>query len=91
MIRASDISPGVVASNRIGNLIGARTAIGARNAAHAIAFISVIVGFMVMIIMLAARNVSQRSSRPVLLYQTADRNLAISSAMTRTSSGLSAK
>ncbi|KAG2075518.1 MATE efflux family protein [Suillus decipiens] len=47
---------GVVASNRIGNLIGARTAIGARNAAHAIAFISVIVGFAVMIIMLAARN-----------------------------------
>ncbi|KAG1857342.1 MOP flippase [Suillus subalutaceus] len=47
---------GVVASNRIGNLIGARTAIGARNAAHAIAFISVIVGFIVMIIMLAARN-----------------------------------
>lgn len=47
---------GVVASNRIGNLIGARTAIGARNAAHAIALISVIVGFAVMIIMLAARN-----------------------------------
>jgi MATE family multidrug resistance protein len=47
---------GVVASNRIGNLIGARTAIGARNAAHAIALISVIVGFTVMIIMLAARN-----------------------------------
>ncbi|KAG1812869.1 MATE efflux family protein [Suillus subaureus] len=47
---------GVVASNRVGNLIGARTAIGARNAAHAIAFISVIVGFIVMMIMLAARN-----------------------------------
>lgn len=47
---------GVVASNRIGNLIGARTATGARNAAHAIAFISVIVGFVVMITMLAARN-----------------------------------
>lgn len=47
---------GVVASNRIGNLIGARTAIGARNAAHTIAFISVIVGSVVMIVMLAARN-----------------------------------
>ncbi|KAG0698195.1 MATE efflux family protein [Suillus ampliporus] len=47
---------GVVASNRIGNLIGARTAIGARNAAHAIALVSVIVGFAVMIVMLAARN-----------------------------------
>lgn len=47
---------GVVASNRIGNLIGARTAIGARNAAHAIALISVIVGFAVMIVMLTARN-----------------------------------
>ncbi|KAG1860551.1 MATE efflux family protein [Suillus tomentosus] len=47
---------GVVASNRIGNLIGARTAIGARNAAHAIALISVIIGFVVMMIMLAVRN-----------------------------------
>ncbi|KAG2103062.1 MATE efflux family protein [Suillus discolor] len=47
---------GVVASNRIGNLIGARTAIGARNAAHAIALISVIIGFVVMVIMLAVRN-----------------------------------
>lgn len=47
---------GVVASNRIGNLIGARTAIGARNAAHAIALISVIIGFVVMMMMLAVRN-----------------------------------
>jgi hypothetical protein len=56
---------GVVASNRIGNLIGAQSAIGARNAAHAIALISVIVGFAVMIIMLAARNVREQSSRTV--------------------------
>ncbi|KAH7910461.1 MOP flippase [Hygrophoropsis aurantiaca] len=47
---------GVVASNRIGNLLGARTAIGARNASHAIALVSVLVGFVVMLIMLAARN-----------------------------------
>ncbi|KAH7926013.1 MOP flippase [Leucogyrophana mollusca] len=46
----------VVASNRIGNLLGARTAVGARNASHAIALVSVLVGFVVMLIMLAARN-----------------------------------
>ncbi|KIJ65467.1 hypothetical protein HYDPIDRAFT_187260 [Hydnomerulius pinastri MD-312] len=47
---------GVVASNRVGNLLGARSALGARTAAHASALISVLVGFTIMIIMLAARN-----------------------------------
>jgi len=47
---------GVVASNRIGNLIGARTATGARAAAHASAFISVLVGFTIMVILLATRD-----------------------------------
>ncbi|KAF8555685.1 MATE efflux family protein [Imleria badia] len=47
---------GVVASNRIGNLIGAKTAMGARAAAHASALVSVLVGFTIMIILLAARN-----------------------------------
>jgi len=56
VITALPFGFGVVASNRIGNLIGAQSAIGARNAAHAIALISVVVGFAVMIVMLAARN-----------------------------------
>ncbi|KAN0088205.1 MatE domain containing protein [Tylopilus felleus] len=47
---------GVVASNRIGNLIGAKTALGARAAAHACALISVLVGFTIMVILLATRN-----------------------------------
>ncbi|KAG9313160.1 MATE efflux family protein [Chiua virens] len=47
---------GVVASNRIGNLIGARSAVGARAAAHACALVSVLVGFTIMIVLLATRN-----------------------------------
>ncbi|KIJ21021.1 hypothetical protein PAXINDRAFT_125642 [Paxillus involutus ATCC 200175] len=47
---------GVVASNRVGNLLGARSAIGACTAAHASALASVLVGFTIMLILLAARN-----------------------------------
>ncbi|KAF9262530.1 MOP flippase [Marasmius fiardii PR-910] len=39
---------GVAASNRVGNLIGARSAAGAKHAAHASAFLSVVVGAVVM-------------------------------------------
>ncbi|KAG8221086.1 MOP flippase [Butyriboletus roseoflavus] len=47
---------GVVASNRVGNLIGAKSAMGARITAHACALVSALVGFTIMIILLAARN-----------------------------------
>ncbi|THU97692.1 MATE efflux family protein [Dendrothele bispora CBS 962.96] len=48
---------GVAASNRVGNLIGSRSAVGAKHAAHAAAFLSVIVGAIVMIILIACRDV----------------------------------
>ena len=48
---------GVAASARVGNLIGARSASGAKYAGHASALLSVMVGFVVMITMLAARDV----------------------------------
>ncbi|EGN97035.1 hypothetical protein SERLA73DRAFT_185328 [Serpula lacrymans var. lacrymans S7.3] len=48
---------GVVASNRIGNLLGARTATGARRAAHAVALLAVLVGLVIMIAMLAAKDI----------------------------------
>ncbi|KAF8824305.1 hypothetical protein HHX47_DHR8000353 [Lentinula edodes] len=38
---------GVAASTRVGNLIGLRSAIGARHAAHAAAFLSVVVGAVI--------------------------------------------
>ncbi|KAH7890925.1 MATE efflux family protein [Phlebopus sp. FC_14] len=47
---------GVVASNRVGNLLGARSALGARTAAHASALVSVMVGTTIMAILLAVRN-----------------------------------
>jgi MATE family multidrug resistance protein len=47
---------GVITSNHIGNLIGAKSATGARTAAHASALVSVLVGFTIMIILLATRN-----------------------------------
>ncbi|EIW75122.1 MATE efflux family protein [Coniophora puteana RWD-64-598 SS2] len=47
---------GVVASNRIGNLLGAKAAVGAKRAAHAAALLSVIVMSIVMVIMLLSRN-----------------------------------
>lgn len=50
---------GVAASTRVGHLIGLRSSIGAKNAAHASALLSVIVGAVVMGIMIATKNVSQ--------------------------------
>lgn len=51
---------GVAASTRVGQLIGLRSPIGAKNAAHASALLSVIAGAVVMGVMIATRNVSQR-------------------------------
>ncbi|KAK7026504.1 ethionine resistance protein [Paramarasmius palmivorus] len=48
---------GVAASNRVGNLIGARSAIGAKHAAHASAFLSVVVGAVVMMALLIFKDV----------------------------------
>ncbi|KAH9919007.1 mate-domain-containing protein, partial [Fomitopsis serialis] len=48
---------GVAASARVGNLIGARDAAGAKRASHASAFLSVVVGCVVMTVMIATRNV----------------------------------
>ncbi|KAI5122020.1 hypothetical protein M0805_008011 [Coniferiporia weirii] len=48
---------GVAASARVGNLIGARIAVGAKHAGHAAALLSVLVGALVMGGMLAVRNV----------------------------------
>ncbi|KAF8888113.1 MOP flippase [Infundibulicybe gibba] len=48
---------GVAASARVGNLIGSRSAVGAKRAAHESAFLSVIVGLIVMTIMILIKDV----------------------------------
>ncbi|KAF5354556.1 hypothetical protein D9758_011209 [Tetrapyrgos nigripes] len=48
---------GVAASNRVGNLIGSRSAVGAKHAAHTAALLSVVVGVVVMITLIACRDV----------------------------------
>ncbi|KAJ7156908.1 MOP flippase [Mycena crocata] len=48
---------GVAASARVGNLIGSREPVAAKYAAHASALVSVVVGLVVMIIMLATKDV----------------------------------
>lgn len=58
MFRQLILRTGVVTSNRVGNLLGACSANGARNAAHASALTSVVIGSLIMIAMLAVRDVS---------------------------------
>ncbi|KAJ6561192.1 MATE efflux family protein [Mycena vulgaris] len=48
---------GVAASTRVGNLIGSRSPVGAKYAAHASAVVSVVVGLVVMILMMATKDV----------------------------------
>ncbi|THH31230.1 hypothetical protein EUX98_g2946 [Antrodiella citrinella] len=48
---------GVAASTRVGNLIGSRSAFGAKQASHASALLSVIVGSIVMTVMMATKDV----------------------------------
>lgn len=48
---------GVAASTRVGNLLGLQSAMGAKRASHASALLSVIVGAIVMIILLASKDV----------------------------------
>jgi MATE family multidrug resistance protein len=52
---------GVAASARVGNLIGARSPVAAKYAAHASALLSVVVGSIVMIIMMATKDVCKIS------------------------------
>lgn len=49
---------GVAASTRVGHLIGFRSPAGAKNAAHASALLSIIVGAVVMVVMIAFKDVS---------------------------------
>ena len=51
-------SIGVAASARVGNLIGARLPNAAKRAAHASALLSVVVGGIVMIVLIATKDVS---------------------------------
>ncbi|KAF8448854.1 mate-domain-containing protein [Boletus edulis BED1] len=60
---------GVVASNRVGNLIGAKAASGARTAAHACALVSVLVGFTIMVILLATKNAKFCTYAETMLQQ----------------------
>jgi len=48
---------GVAASTRVGNLLGLQSAIGAKHAAHISALLSVIIGGIVMIALLVAKDV----------------------------------
>ncbi|KAJ7132197.1 MOP flippase [Mycena epipterygia] len=48
---------GVAASTRVGNLIGSRSPVAAKYAAHASALISVVVGLVVMIVMMSTKDV----------------------------------
>lgn len=50
-------SAGVAASARVGNLIGARSVRGSKRAGHAAALLSVVVGAIVMISMMATKDV----------------------------------
>jgi multidrug resistance protein, MATE family len=58
---------GVAASARVGNCIGARSAAGAKYAAHASALLSVIIGSVVMIVMMATKDVEISFS---FIYET---------------------
>ncbi|KAJ3799579.1 MOP flippase, partial [Lentinula aff. detonsa] len=51
---------GVAASTRVGNLIGLRSAIGAKHAAHAAAFLSVVVGAVVMLTLISTKDIIGR-------------------------------
>lgn len=82
---------GVAASARVGNLIGSRSAVGAKYAAHASALMSVIVGLVVMVVMIATKDV-----RPSLCITYSHtyircRSTATSSVMMKTSLTLSVR
>jgi Na+-driven multidrug efflux pump len=72
---------GVAASTRVGQLIGLRSPVGAKNAAHASALLSVIAGAVVMGVMIASRNVSQRPIFIVKFITCIFRHLVSFSAM----------
>jgi Na+-driven multidrug efflux pump len=78
----------VAASARVGNLIGSRSAAGAKRAAHASALLSVVVGLIVMIAMLAAKDVCLIAVTLIFDLQAAHRYLGIFSPMKKAWSGL---
>lgn len=49
---------GVAASTQVGHLIGSRSAIGAKRASHASALLSVVMGLLVMVVLIATKDVS---------------------------------
>lgn len=72
---------GVAASTRVGQLIGLRSPVGAKNAAHASALLSVIAGAVVMGVMIASRNASQKNYFIVKFITLYFRHLVFCSAM----------
>ena len=78
----------MAASTRVGNLIGSRDAPGAKHAAHASALMSVIVGALVMVVMIAFKDVSKTmllEACMCLLTYSMFRCMAIFSVTTRMS------
>ena len=53
-----ELETGVAASARVANLIGARLPSAAKRASHASALLSVVVGAIVMIVLIATKDVS---------------------------------
>ena len=84
--------PGVAASTRVGNFIGARSARDAKRASHASALLSVVVGFVVMVTMMATKNVRAWEFRCLAYHALRSRRyLAIYSVTTRKLSSWSVK
>lgn len=50
---------GVAASTKVGNYIGARSVLGAKRASHASALLSVVAGLVVMVVLIATKDVSR--------------------------------
>jgi MATE family multidrug resistance protein len=48
---------GVAASSRVGNLLGARDATGAKRASHAAAWLSILAGTLLLVVLMATRDV----------------------------------
>ena len=61
-MRLTNTIPGVAASTRVGNLIGLRSAVLAKQASHASAILSMIMGTIVMVILIVTKDVSDLSN-----------------------------
>ncbi|KXN84930.1 hypothetical protein AN958_11913 [Leucoagaricus sp. SymC.cos] len=56
-LETQTVGVGVAASARVGNLIGSRSAVGAKQAAHTSALLSITIGLIVMAIAMAAKDI----------------------------------